>query len=360
VEAGELKIEIRRADDLPLDNAGYAALNRARRARVLLVTPGNRYLQLVLSTEESAKLADVSEADPHILDSRQHQEEAQAGAYDLILYDRCAPPTMPRANTLFIGRTPPADDAGQGRTSWSLSRKQGPLLATDIERVHPLMQFVDMGNVLIKEGYAVAAPAGAAVLIDCHTGPLLSIAPRRGFEDAVLGMEIIGPDERGEIEPKTDWPNRGSFPVFFMNVLTYLGGAGGTTSAPSVRPGDPIVLRTAADAGRVRVAAPGGRQTVVRRNGPNALGFGDTEQQGVYSVYERQEGGPTQRFTVNLFDRRESDLRPRGTIELGYKEVKEAGRGAEPVRREAWRWALLTGLAVLFCEWYVYNRRVYL
>ena len=36
------------------------------------------------------------------------------------------------------------------------------------------------------------------MLIDTDAGPLLAIAPRDGFEDAVLGAEIVGADEQGE------------------------------------------------------------------------------------------------------------------------------------------------------------------
>jgi hypothetical protein len=62
---------------------------------------------------------------------------------------------------------------------------------------------------------------------------------------------------------------------------------------------------------------------------------------------------------VNLFDSRESDLKPRAKIDLGHEEVPGKG-GLEPARKELWRWLLIAGLVVLVFEWYVYNRRVYL
>jgi hypothetical protein len=34
--------------------------------------------------------------------------------------------------------------------------------------------------------------------------------------------------------------------------------------------------------------------------------------------------------------------------------------GQEPARQELWKWLLGAGLVVLLCEWYIYNRRVYL
>src|SRR5438034_3353181 len=41
----------------------------------------------------------------------------------------------------------------------------------------------------------------------------LPISPRDGFEDAVLGAEIVGSNEQGERYANTDWPLRLSFPV---------------------------------------------------------------------------------------------------------------------------------------------------
>jgi hypothetical protein len=41
--------------------------------------------------------------------------------------------------------------------------------------------------------------------------------------------------------------------------------------------------------------------------------------------------------------------------------VDEIGSaGWEPARREMWKPLLVAALLVLFCEWYVYNRRVYI
>jgi hypothetical protein len=65
-----------------------------------------------------------------------------------------------------------------------------------------------------------------------------------------------------------------------------------------------------------------------------------------------------QQFAVNLFDSRESDLVPVEKLSLGYEQVSGT-RSAPSQRRELWRALVLAALAVLFLEWYVYNRRVY-
>lgn len=350
IERGTLQVVLDHKDDLALDNQAYATVDPGRRARVLLATPGNLALQLALDTGEVRELADVRVVAPAELDTKPHQALALAAHWDLMIYDRCTPQTMPQANTLFIGRVPPV-------TGWSQGSKTIRPLIIDTDRVHPLMQYLELGDVLVVEGTPLKTPPGGAALIDADIGPLFAIAPRQGFEDAALGFEILGADDRGQVEPKTDWVIRRSFPVFAMNVVRYLGGLARIGQTASVRPGETLVLRTESPTDLASVQRPDGRRTEIARQAANQWVITDTEQLGVYHVLE---GGakPTRRFAVNLFDSRESDLQPRPTIELGHEEVAGVG-GLLPARKELWRWLLGAGLVVLVFEWYVYNRRVY-
>src|SRR5690606_17617541 len=118
------------------DNVAYAAINTPRQARVLLVTPGNDLLKLALQTDEAAKLAELSTADPAILTTKAFEEQASAGQYDLIIFDRCSPPKMPQANTLFIAAIPPGGE-------WKGGEPQLPAII-DTDRAHPLLQLVEL------------------------------------------------------------------------------------------------------------------------------------------------------------------------------------------------------------------------
>ena len=352
IERAALTAVLDHQDDLAVDNQAYATVDPGRRARVLLVTPGNPAWQIALETGEVRELAAVTVVAPAELETKPHQDRASAAEWDLIIYDRCGPPRMPRANTLFIGRVPPVAGWSQGlKTVWPL------LIATD--RVHPLMQYLELGDVLVMEGRPLQPPPGGSALIDADIGPLFAIAPREGFEDAVFGFEILGADDRGEIEPKTDWVIRRSFPVFVLNVVRYLGGLTASAQAASVRPGQAFVLRTEALADRVSVQRPDGRSAAMVRQAPNRLAVTDTEQPGIYRVLQDGTATFERQFAVNLFDSRESDLQPRPAIELGHEEVPGVG-GWMPARQELWRWLLGASLVVLVFEWYVYNRRVYL
>lgn len=71
---------------------------------------------------------------------------------------------------------------------------------------------------------------------DTKFSSVYMVGPRAGYEDAVLGFEIVGADEKGDIFSNTDWQLRRSFPVFALNAIKYLGGVRTGLAMPSVKP----------------------------------------------------------------------------------------------------------------------------
>lgn len=351
-KSGVLKLRISSGGDLRLDDEAVAVVDLPRRARVLLVTPGNDALELALTTERAKELADVTIEGTSVLDSSDYEKRAATGAYDLIIYDTCAPKAMPQANTLTIGARPPLE-------KWNAKAKVvGPAII-DVNQAHPLTQLIDLGNVIFEEGTPVVPPSGSTILIDSDSGPLFAASTREGFEDAVLGLEIVGRNEKGEKRANTDWPLRLSFPIFVLNVLEYLGGGRENNSMESVLPGAPVLLRSDTSSDSLTVRTPAGDEVRVRRGPMNTFSFTQTDQLGVYAVDDGSK--VAQRFAVNLFSSAESEIPPRAdaTIKIGYATVaSESTR--EPTRRELWKWLLAGALGVLLFEWYIYNRRVYL
>ncbi len=351
LEEGMLKVVLQRDDALRLDNVAYTAINRPRPARVLVVSPGNEALRASLDTGQVQELAVVTFAEPPILDTAEHKEQVDAGLYDLIIYDRCQPARMPQANTLFLGSLPPGDQ-------WTAGPPSGPPNIIDIDRTHPLTQLVDMSYVRIAEGRALKPPLGSTVLFDSVIGPLLAIAPRDAFEDAVCGFPLFV-EENGETVPNSTWPLRPSFPVFFFNAIRYLGGSRGVQAIGNVPPGSPMTIRSPAVVTEITVTNPRGERTTMRRTNQAPFVYTSTQDLGVYTIQEGSDKEVSHRFAVNLFDRQESDLRPRENLDLGHETVPGQA-GFASARRETWKWILLLGLGVLLFEWYVYNRRVYI
>jgi len=372
IESGILKLQINAKDHLVADNTAFAVVNMPRPAKVLVISPGTEALSLALQTTEALKIANITTAEPKLLETKAYTDQAAEGAYDLIIYDQCAPKTLPACNTLFIGRLPPGEDlapapAAGGKAGetgpqkvprWTAGMRQAQPVIIDIDQVHPLTQLVQMNNVKVAEATPLKGPPGTVKLIESDLGALYAIGPRAGYEDAVLGFDIVTYAADGKIYANTDWPIRRSFPVFVMNALKYLGGVRSSLAAPSILPGEPSVLRTATPVETVQVSAPRGDRFTVPRELQNTYVFGRTEELGIYDVREGSGQKVSQQFAVNLFDSNESNLTPKD-LELGHNTVK-AQESKQNARQELWKWLLLGAIGVLIFEWYIYNRRVYL
>ena len=393
LESGTLRVVLEHDDDLPADNVAYAAINVPRRARVLLVTPQNDALETALGTEQAVKAAEVTIAEPKFLETEAYAKQADSATYDLIIFDQCAPKTkMPACNTLFIGRFPPSTksidevapaDAAANKPEapakenapeqpespakpkrqpgqWLVGPQQPAPAIIDTDRSHPLMQYIELGNVRIAEATPLDVPPGGTRLIDADIGTIFAIAPRRSFEDAVLSFEIVGANDKGERYANTDWTIRRSFPLFVMNVIEYLGGQGGSLSTGSVQPGKAITIRTDSPVDKLTITDPKREKSTLAREGQATFTFSKTDDLGVYDVFEGKElKQPAQRFAVNLFDPGESNIIPQAELRVGETEVV-GQRQWQPMRRELWKWILLAGLGLLVAEWWIWNRRVYL
>jgi hypothetical protein len=348
-----LVLEISEKDDLLLDNIAYSVVNNPRRANVLVVTPGNESLEYGFSTSEAERTAIVRFEPPTTLATKEHLADAEAGVFDLIIYDQCVPTVMPSANTLIFGNIPPVD-------GWSKGELSVAPVIIDTDPSHPLTQLVQMGDVKWNyNGFSITGPPGSASLMEAEIGPFLVIGQRDGFEDVALGMDLVGKYKDGNVGPKTEWPIRRSFPIFMMNTLRYLGGARTSYSTDSTQPGSPIKIRSSLPVEQIHVTSPDRDVTTLDRESQSSFLYSKTNGVGVYEMREGRGREVSQRFAVNLFSSRESDLRPRKEIELGYEKI-DGKSVTEPARKELWKWLLIFALGVLIFEWYVYNRRVYL
>ena len=345
VDSGVLELVVGANDCLAADDRAWVTVNSPQLADILLVTPGEKALELALDTPSVAKRAKITVEVPSFLKTKQYRAAAAAGDYDLVIYDRCRPEEMPQANTLFVGNVPLGE-------RWSLGERVEVPRIIDTDLAHPMTQWIALDDVLLWEARPVDAGPGGTVLIDSDAGPLLSIAPRGAFQDAALGF-VLGNNASGE--PVTNWPICRSFAAFVYNTLAYLGGAAQSDGAPTVRPGQTIVFEAAGPANSIRVVGPDSRATRPTIVRPGQYQFSDTGRLGTYEA--RSDNVPVSRFAVNLFDPNESDLVPRLGFNAGMEKI-EGQSGWEAARREIWRPLLLIGLIVLIVEWIVFNRRV--
>lgn len=344
-DSGVLELRASPDDVLPLDNRAWTTIDPPRQVRVLVIGPGNEPLEFALQTRSSRELAEVRFEGPEFLTTPEYAQRSLDGSFDLIVYDRTAPPTAPAAQAMYWGAIPPGG-------AW---RAGEPLLPQiiDADLSHPICQLLELWNIDLVEGFVVEPPVGGRGLVQCQAGPLVAIGPREGFEDLVLGFSLVNGDK-----VNTNWPLRVSFPLFVLNVLRYFGPEeeAGSTGA---RPGQVVELSSQGAADRLTVVDPAGEARDVRRAAGGRFPFAGGELVGPYTV--REAGRPPRSFALNLFSPAESQLaaKAENSIRIGYVEV-EARAGREATPREAWKWLALAVLVMLLAEWYIYNRRVYL
>lgn len=382
-EAVSLRLELDSDDDLQLDNVAYAGLTPMRTVSVLVVTPGNTPLELGLKTQKAAKICVPQIVSPSYLDSDEYKARAQAGIDDLIIYDRCSPSQMPLTNTFFIGALPPDDslaadgesaepaagvDAAEGGpgeegevtpieppAGWRWASEPASVVLIDMDRTHPIMRFVEVFSLLIFSGRAVEGPPGSVELLGADIGPMLVIAPRGGYQDMVLGFEIISTDEEGATQTNTNWYAERSWPVFVLNVLRYLAGAAESSGAPSYQPGQTVQLRLESAISDAKLQRIGGSEQTITSGPSGVVEILDTETPGNYRIEADDQLADL--FSINLFEPTESSLAAAPSVALGYEDIKAATGGIEQ-RVEYWRIVLLAMLAMLVAEWWIYARRV--
>ena len=357
----ELEVHLTAGDALPLDNSAFTVVGTPRKAQVLLITPGNRYLVDTLRTSTAIERADVTVVTPKEAKTDPYARDVRSARYDLVIYDRDRPEAPPEANTLYFGVLPPGAAYANSKTI------EAPVIL-DWDVSHPLMQFVrDLSTVAILKALSVEPPPGSTTLIESNQGPLAFIAPREGYTDTVLTFALMDGENFN-----TNWFKNISFPLFLFNSLQVLGNSRESVGDEVHLPGQPVIVRADVPRDTVTVTSANGLKTkILTRTPQGTFVDNDTEAVGIY--HARWQPNGLLPFAVNLFDGRESDIAPRGLvpegvplaqadaykIKIGYSPVAGTGK-ARPSRKDWWKPLAMLALGVVLVEWYIYNRRVYI
>lgn len=363
-DAVRMRFTLDLKDDLELDNTAYAALTPSGLVSILVVTEGNRPLEIGLTTDKAKRIAVCEFVAPEYLATDAYARRAAAGDDDLIIYDRCRPPKMPATSTFTIGELP--------SDQWTWTTPPGSLTLIDIDRTHPILRYLELYSLLVFSGRAIKGPEGTSTIIESDIGSVMGIAPRGGYRDLVLGFELVSENEDGNTQANTNWYAERSWPVFLFNVLRHLAGAASSAAAPSFHPGETVPVRVEsvvrnvtlvrsdeqdAETSLEKIAvAESGNLEIVQTNLP---GNYQLIREGVPAGADNEAGENrvVDRFAINLFDVQESRLAASQDVELGYETVEAVDTGID-TRREYWRLLLMLALVVLLAEWWLYTRRL--
>jgi hypothetical protein len=345
----QLRLEIDRPDQLKFDNQAYAVLKRLRPTKVTVFTPGNTALEKALATRAIRDLAEVTiESIDKLSSINQSGSSTSLDQYDLVIFDRCSPSSLPQTNTFFIGSTPPGE-------SWKLGALTGPIQLIDVDRSHPITQAIEIGSIRIVEGRAVECIQEPLVLLRSDIGPVLVLNHRQSHQDIVLGFELV--HQKGtEVFMNTDWGIKRSFPIFIYSIIEFLAEESNTLKKSQAVPGQPLVMNLGNQFDRVQVVEPNGNQTALERSSNGKFVWAKTETAGIYKVLSDQSER-VDSLAVNFFFPDESQLRVTDEISVGERQIAAQGQQTRS-RQEYWRWLVLGSLVLLVTEWLLFSRRL--
>jgi hypothetical protein len=330
-------------DDLPADDHAYALLPERRRAKVLVVSDGNTYLEAALLLDEYLEVTQVAPA--------AYLKKVGGAPYDVIVFDRVTPAQPPRANALYI------DPRGPG----SPVKVEGELAQPGfdkLDRKHPVVRFTALDDVNIARGHKLVAEPGDKVVGASAGAPILIAGSRGGFKFVALGFDVRD----------SDLPLRVAWPLFLLNSVNWFTDEDASYLS-SFRTGDVWRVPVATDSTQASLKVPGGTTERVPVHEGRAVYLG--ERAGFYEltatpkattaespVPKKDDPTATTAFAANLLDAEESTISPAPELTVDGKRAGAVEGFHVGVRREIWIYLLIAIVLISALEWATYHRRL--
>ncbi|HEY2405813.1 MAG TPA: VWA domain-containing protein [Polyangiaceae bacterium] len=315
-------------DDLPADDHAYALVPERHRARILLVTRGNTYLEAALLLDEYLDVTQVAPDRP-----------LPAEHFDVAILDGVAP-VLPSsvAAALYIDPSGPASPNSLGKElkdfgfdTWD--KKSGAL------------RFLALGDVQVSRGHALVPGAGDRVLGASEQGPIFVSGVRSGRRFFALGF-----DPRN-----SDWVLRVAWPLFVLNCINdFVEDDAGYLS--SFRTGSVWQIPAPTASESAILIDPSGDRHVVPVKEGRAVYRG--EEAGFYKLTTNVNADTASEFAANLSDLEESRIEPAREIALGGKHSTLPDLRSRRASREIWAYLLAAAALLSVVEWLTYHRRV--
>ncbi|MBX3198202.1 MAG: VWA domain-containing protein [Labilithrix sp.] len=351
-------------DELPADDRAYALLPERRRAKVLVVTPGNTYLEAALLLDE---YLDVELASP-----RAYAEKiAPSGLrHDVVIFDGATPADAPRAHAIYL------DPRGPGSPVKVETDLKSPGFDR-IERKHPIVRWTALDDVNIARGRKLVPQPGDKVVGASVDGPILVTGQRGGYKFVAMGFDVRD----------SDLPLRVAWPLLLLNSVNFFTDEDAQYIS-SFRTGDVWRVPVVSQTGQAKLKTPSGGEVVVPVHEGRAVYLG--EHAGFYEIAGTEgldpakdlesakdlepgdapppsakdatdKGGApstTAAFAANLLDADESSIEPAKELVVDGKKAGTLSGFQIGVRREIWIYLLIAALVLTAIEWITYHRRI--
>lgn len=340
------------ANHLLGDDVAWAILPSREIQQVLVVTPGNLFLQKVF------------EANPLVAVTVLRELPDAWPSDALIVLHQLVPERLPTGDVFVV-------DPGASTDLWTLGETLANPIVTEQDKDSPLMTHVRLDNVLMPQARKIEPTGQTHVLAGSLSGdPIYAEFLRDSGECLVLTVNL----DEGDLAFRT------AFPIMVSNALGWFAGTSGELNrslSTGVVESVTLDLSTQPPMTPLRLKRPDGESekiaivadvrdeqtaddpsTVQGNEIPDKATVGPLQQVGVYEVTAQPEDdtepSPLATIAVNLANRRETDLRPTADMVDTGGDTVVAGWFSRPV------WYYLAALAALLTlvEWFLYQRRM--
>ena len=309
-------------DLFAVDDVATAVAKTPRAFRMLLVTPGNVFLEQALRLRSDLQLDVVAPS-----------AYRPSTSYAMTVFDRFLPPALPDAPALIID--PPAGSSVAGGSLIGIGRVRAA------DAADPLLANVDLQDVHIARSQDLRASTFGRPLMTSLQTPLVLV------RDQPVRQVLFGFDLH-----ESDLPLRIAFPVLMENLSEWM--LPPSVPSRSFHPDEAVTVVPDSGATAVSVVRPDGS----RRSLPagSISTFADTDPTGLYTV-EQTIAGKVQSswFSVNLFTDSISQLKPPDRLTLPPSRAT-AVQATHPGQLEIWPWIALAALGIIAAEWLAFHR----
>jgi hypothetical protein len=203
------------------------------------------------------------------------------------------------------------------------------------------MRYVDPSSLAVRTARQIELGQSGVSLMELDGRAVMASFVDRDLEHLLLGFDL----------QNSNWPMRLSFPIFLRNLVTYALAQGRSGHPYQIRIGDSLPVRLPRSKKGVFVIEPDGTKTLLDIREGLAYYTG-SKRVGLYQLLQPDAKSW---FAVNLFDRRESNIKAQDRLKIGrrFHETKD-----ESVQRQIFHPFLLFALLVLIAEFTVWKYRL--
>lgn len=175
---------------------------------VLLVTPGNYYLETALANISQRSSLSMTTVSPADFQSRRNQQVAPG---QITVFDRWAPPETQPGPAIYVGIIPPGSPLADRDPAGHVVRVNDAG-TVQWKHEHPTLRGLSLDKLYVASALKLRAAEHWETLASGTKGPLILARVDGGERQMVIGFDVL----------ESNWPMNVSFPIFLRQSIQWL------------------------------------------------------------------------------------------------------------------------------------------